>query len=57
MNFVGIATDSKYMFYDGRAFSGREKYRERKTEMEEELRTNYNLLKQIATWFFKVNFV
>lgn len=48
MNFVGIATDSKYMFYDGRAFSGREQYRERKTEMEEELRTNYNLLKQIG---------
>ena len=48
MNFVGIATDSKYMFYDGRAFSGREQYRERKIEMEEELRTNYNLLKQIG---------
>lgn len=48
MNFVGIATDSKYMFYDGRAFSGRDQYRERKTEMEEELRTNYNLLKQIG---------
>ena len=48
MNFVGIATDSKYMFYDGRAFSGREQYRERKAEMEEELRTNYNLLKQIG---------
>lgn len=48
MNFVGIATDSKYMFYDGRAFSGRDQYRERKAEMEEELRTNYNLLKQIG---------
>ena len=48
MNFVGIATDSKYMFYDGRAFSGRQQYGERKTEMEEELRTNYNLLKQIG---------